>query len=205
MNDRDILDLTEALTGGICTLGEARRKPEDGGIPPEPGLYSWWITEHDALPGVPAKALPGHSLYLLYIGIAPKDDRSRQRLRSRVCSNHMTGNIGGSTFRLSLAALLWERLGWMPVWRGDRPQLPRDDNRALSTWQAEHLRIGWVIRSEPWRYERPVIARLQPPMNLAENAAHPFHKTMSDARSRLRHTARLTNQCPPTAVTTCGS
>jgi GIY-YIG catalytic domain len=188
----DVLDLIEALTAGICTLGEARRKPGDGGIPPEPGLYSWWITEQDALPGVPANLFPGHSLYLLYVGIAPKDDRSRQRLRSWVCSNHMTGNIGSSTFRLSLAALLWRSLAWTPVWRGDRPQLSRDDNRALSIWQTEHLRIGWVVRPEPWRYESAVIAGLQPPMNLAENAGHPFHKTMSDARRRLRAGARVT-------------
>jgi hypothetical protein len=185
----DLHDLLRQLIDQPLTLGEARRSPREGGIPAEPGIYSWWTTTREALPGVPAQLGEGRSGFLLYVGISPRNASSAQGLRSRVCSNHMAGNIGGSTFRLSLASLLWRSQGWQPVWKGDRAQLSRDHNKALSEWQREHLRIGWVVCPKPWLQEPPLIGRLSPPMNLAENKDHPLHATMSAARGALREEA----------------
>lgn len=182
-------DIVARLTERPCTLRQARRKAADGGVPAEPGMYSWWTITPGALPGVPAQPVTGRTECLLYVGISPKRHTSSQGLRSRACSNHMSGNIGGSTFRQSLAALLWRLEGWQPLWKGDRPHLSRDDNRALSAWQAENLRIGWAVCREPWLYESQVIACLAPPMNLAENKSHPFYMTMSAARAALRQEA----------------
>jgi len=47
-----------------------------------------------------------------------------------------------------------------------------------------------VAQPEPWTHEPTVIERLQPPLNLAGNTSHQFHRTMSDARAAFRAAAR---------------
>ena len=189
----DARRVVEALEGAGATPPCARRPAVTGGAPAEPGLYAWWarrgaIPALDATPGVTS------DLRLFYVGIAPARDTSPATIRSRVVGQHLGGNIGGSTFRLSLTALLWEEQGWRPCWRGDRAQLPAEDNAALSVWQNEHLQVTWAVRARPWEVEGEVIAAMEPPLNLAANAAHPFHATLTAARSRLREHARR-NPC----------
>src|SRR3954469_21177333 len=73
------------------------------GLPSEPGLYAWW-TVPGSIPDVthcPHPTLP--DLDLFYVGISPSGARSSQNLRRRVAGNHIKGNTGGSTFRLTLA------------------------------------------------------------------------------------------------------
>jgi hypothetical protein len=106
-------------------------------------------------------------------------------LRTRVAGNHIKGNTGGSTFRLTLASLLFETKAWQPVMT-DRPLLTRDDNRALTEWQHEHLHLTWATHPEPWTIEHEVIAQFQPPLNLAGNRAHPLGPTISAARRRSK-------------------
>jgi hypothetical protein len=64
-----------------------------------------------ALPDVPLGGAPPH---LVYVGIAPSRLTSRATVRPRVVGNHIGGNLAASTFRRSLAALLWRRQGWTP-------------------------------------------------------------------------------------------
>jgi hypothetical protein len=70
--------------------------------------------------------------------------RPTATLRSRIRSQHLRGNIGSSTFRQSLAALLWRQQGWNTRWSGSRTQLTREHNLALSEWQRNQLRVAWV-------------------------------------------------------------
>jgi len=88
-----------------------------------------------AIHGVNGPSHPSEPFELLYVGIAPKDGRSRATLRSRIHGQHLGGNIGSRTFRHSLAALLFEAMGWTTRWSGSRAQLSREDNGALSDWQ----------------------------------------------------------------------
>jgi hypothetical protein len=81
-------------------------------------------------------------------------------------------------------------MAWQPVMT-DRPLLTRDDNRALTKWQHEQLRLTWRTHPEPWAVEHEVIAQLQPPLNLAGNSAHPFAATVSAARRRFKDRALL--------------
>ena len=106
--------------------------------------------------------------------------------------NHLGGNTGSSTFRLSLAALLLEAEHFVPVTTKTKFILTRADNRRLSEWQEASLRLAWCEQEEPWdgTLERNVIATMQPPLNLAENRSHPFHATMSAARQNFRNAAR---------------
>jgi hypothetical protein len=181
-------EVVAALCASLTSPEVARAKPKDGGVPPSPGLYAWWCDE-ESLPGVPLREVDGVTDRLVYVGIAPSRAGSRQTLRGRICGNHLRGNIGSSTFRLSLAALLWQREGWSLSRRGNSPVLVPEDNQALSAWQREHLRVSWTVRPHPWEVEPQVIKALSPPLNLAENRQHPYSWTLSEARQRLRSAA----------------
>jgi hypothetical protein len=163
----------------------------NGGVPKAPGVYAWWIVP-GGLPGVPSHRHPLDEvgLDLLYVGIAPESETSKENLRRRVVGKHLRGNTGGSTFRYSLAALLTERENFGPVCKGKKFLLLRPENDRLSAWQADNLSVTWCERPEPWSIEDEVIATMQPPLNLAQNRGHPFHATMSLARERFRERAR---------------
>ena len=139
---------------------DARKRAAAGGAPPEPGLYAWWLADRGALPDVPLAAVEGRPEWLLYVGIAPSRPGSRQTLRGRICGNHLRGNITGSTFRLSLAALLWQQEEWALRRRNNRVLLAPEANAALTAWQAEHLRVSWSTNARPWDIEQQVIKAL---------------------------------------------
>ena len=171
--------VVEELRGRQAVALEAAREPS--GIPTEPGFYAWWLIDRTALPDVPLDDPPPH---LLYVGIAPSRASSRATVRSRVLGNHIGGNLAASTFRRSLAALLWRREGWTP-YRTARGKLrfTREENAALTAWQFENLLLSWAVTTEPWQIEQRVIADLKPPFNIDHNSAHPFCATMKAARA----------------------
>lgn len=189
--------IVKALYGAPVSPAVARRRPDDGGLVEAPGFYAWWLVP-DALPGVPPQPHPrdGTDLDLLYVGIAPNSAKSQRTVRSRVLDNHLGGNIGSSTFRYSLAALLMDAESFQPTMKktekATKYQLSREDNRRLSDWQQMSLFLTWCEQPEPWKgkLEKRVIAAMQPPLNLAENQSHPFHEVLSKARGRLRDAAR---------------
>jgi Holliday junction resolvase RusA-like endonuclease len=183
-------DVIVRLTATTVTPADGKAKASrgapslHGGVPAEPGLYAWWVAP-GVLPGVTGPPHPRERRELLYVGIAPSRAASQASLRS-VVGQHLGGNINTSTFRLSLAALLSERQGWHPIWRGERPRLTPEDDKRLSDWQQQNLRLSWAVQSAPWRVEGAVIAALAPPLNLADNSSHPLHATLSRARDDLR-------------------
>jgi hypothetical protein len=159
-------------------------------LPAENGIYAWW-TESGAIPEVPERSHPrDETLQLFYIGIAPKDSRSSATLKSRIVENHLRGNTGSSTFRFALAALLMDTLRFTPHQTRTKYVLPSSQNQALSAWQSQHLKLTWVEHDQPWLIEDAIIAALGPPLNLAGNASHPFHSTLSEARATFREAAR---------------
>src|SRR4051794_29915263 len=168
------------LRGDLRTVADAHRLPNAGGLPESPGLYAWWMVP-GVIHGVTGPSHPAQPFELLYVGIAPKDGQSRATLRSRIRGQHLGGNIGSSTFRQSLAALLFEAMGWTTRWSGTRAQLSPEDNGALSDWQREHLRLAWVERPRPWTIEAQVIALMQPSLNLADNASRPLYHRLRKA------------------------
>lgn len=187
--------VTELRRTPLMTIAEARRTPEAGGVPDQPGFYAWWV-QPGALPDVPPTPHPTELWNLLYVGIAPDDAESKIRLRSRVLEYHCRRNVGSSTFRFDLASLLFEREGWKPTRTTTRPKLVRDDNRALREWQEKYLRIRWAIQPEPWTLEGAVIAVMRPPLNLAQNTCHPFYAVMKEARARFRDESWRTIERP---------
>ena len=140
--------LTEELSKPV-TLTEARRSPTEGGVPADPGFYTWWTATADALPDVPPAPHPtDRSLSLLYVGIAPARLASNANLRSRVIGQHIGGNLGSSTFRRSLAALLWEQQGWRPFMTpGGKVAFSPEDNAALTVVPEDVVNPGegWAV------------------------------------------------------------
>jgi hypothetical protein len=158
-------------------------------VPSEPGFYAWWIRP-GALPEVPSQPHPVHPVDLLYAGIAPSRDTSTSSLRTRICGQHIGGNIASSTFRFGLAALLSKREGWVPVLSDSgKVSLILGANKKLSQWQIENLRVAWTVVEEPWRFECDVIQLLRPPMNREFNQQHPFYASIGAARAELRQAA----------------
>jgi hypothetical protein len=160
------------------------------GAPVAPGFYAWWAIP-SAIPGVPSPAHPVESVELLYVGIAPKNSTSSARLRSRLCRQHIGGNIVASTFRFGLASLLWQVEGWTPRRSASgKYRLSREENQALSAWQRHHLRVSWAVIDVPWQVEPDVVRAMEPPMNRHHNESHPFYEQMGLARDRFRDAAR---------------
>src|SRR5689334_13032085 len=114
-------ELAARLHRTLHTVPAAHRTAAQGGLPESAGLYAWWVSPR-AIPGVAGPAHPLQPFELLYVGIAPKDAKSTATLRSRVRGQHLGGNIGSSTFRQSLAALLLEEQAWVTRWSGSRSQ-----------------------------------------------------------------------------------
>jgi hypothetical protein len=159
-------------------------------LPAEPGFYAWWAPRN-ALPRVPTVPNPiKEYLTLLYVGISPARPSSRGTIRSRVKGNHLRGNVGSSTFRFILAALLVDELELRPFMRGAKIALPPTANKDLSEWMQANLHLTTYVRPEPWMIEDAVVARLGPPLNSAGNSAHPFRSQVRAARTSFRERAK---------------
>lgn len=102
----------------LRTVEETRHALDSN--PDAHGLYAWWLINPEAMPDVPTTRHPSEpDTGLLYVGVGPTSTRSRQKLRQRF-TDHTRRNTGSSTFRLVLAAFLFERQGWQPYWTDRR-------------------------------------------------------------------------------------
>lgn len=182
----DVDAVVHELLSAPVRCGQATQPPSSGGVPAVAGLYAWWA-DAGAIDGIPIRPHPDIAgISLLYVGISPARLGSGQTLRGRIVGNHLHGNTGSSTFRLTLAAFLFDAQGWRPIARGPKTTLAPADNRALSNWQADRLAVSWSLHAEPWAVEQRVIERMQPPLNLAANAGADFYETVREARRRFR-------------------
>jgi GIY-YIG catalytic domain len=183
----DFSDVVQALQRRAVAVPQVLRSPEL--LPAAPGFYSWW-SHKGALADVPHVPHPlDEELSLLYVGISPARETSTQTIRSRVLGNHLNGNVGSSTFRFVLAALLLDGLDLHPYLRGTKVALSAQENERLSAWQREHLLLTSCPRERPWEIEANTIGQLTPPLNSAGNAAHAFYPTVRAARAEFRRRA----------------
>lgn len=124
---------------------------------------------------------------LLYVGVAPRAPGTRT-LADRVGRDHTTGNIGGSTFRQSLAALLVDSLALKPKLGSDRSRLVSEG--PLQQWIDRNCGVTFARHPSPWTCEAEVILALRPPLNI-DQSAHPFSAKVSARRSALRRACGL--------------
>lgn len=114
-------------------------------LPPRsPGVYSWFFRRLPA-PVPTTGCVMRDGAVLLYVGISPKNPKSRQTLRSRI-RYHFRGNAEGSTLRLTLGCLLEAKLGTVlrRVGSGKRKTFGEAE-RKLTAWMAEN---AWLAGSK---------------------------------------------------------
>jgi len=157
----------------------------------QPGLYAWWADSkaRRAISGALGLDVPE----LIYAGEAgatrwPSGARSSATLRSRIHTNHLSGNVSSSTFRLTLAAILLEDLGLEVV----KPEQlsPRSD-QALSAWIRRHLHIAiapYPDRDHLTEVEERVLDRLDPILNIRGRPSSPARRRLTELRRRIRRT-----------------
>ena len=146
-----------------------RTFPADPVASESPGLYSWWAdTEAQNLFRQVVETPIGKFLYVGQAGATrwPSGRKSTATLKSRIRSNHMRGNLSSSTFRLTISALLRDPL---KLHLAEPRKLSREDNRLVSDWIRDHLRVTIVPledRDSLEDVEQAVLDRLDPPLNL---------------------------------------
>ena len=164
-------------------------------VPASPGLYGWYFRQPP--PGVDAsRCFSSGEFVLLYAGISLRSPlahgliRPTQTLRSRI-RTHMHGNAEGSTLRLTLGCLLSETLGMelRRVGNGRRFTFSRGE-AVLSDWMGQNARVCWAETLTPWLAESRLIQSVPLPLNLAQNADHPFHESLNRLRREARERAR---------------
>jgi len=178
--------VAELLTGPVRTPSHARP-------PVASGFYTWWCRVDrldDSAPVMPMEARPpiDENWSLLYVGISPSSPNSTRNIASRFAKDHVGGNIGGSTFRQSLASLLFDALRLQARVGSDRSRLISEV--ALSRWIENSCGVTFARAERPWELERAVISALNPPLNL-DAGTHPFRAEVSARRSALRRACGL--------------
>lgn len=152
------------------------------------GLYSWWVDgagARDLTAGL-GHPLDDGRIYAGQTGATkwPSGGTGANTLRKRI-HQHITGQIRGSTFRLTLAAALADALALEHV--GPKQLAPRS-NAELTAWVRRHLQVAVHPFSEPDALvdlERRVLARLDPPLNLDGMPPTVLRARVGEQRARL--------------------
>ena len=163
---------TEGIVARLSNPDEAEdplRISENSVAGDSPGLYSWWAdsTAIDLFAKVVGPVPVDHCIYVGQTGATqPSGKSSRATLKSRIMGNHLRGNVGSSTFRKTISAILFEPLNL----RLEKPeQLTRNSNKMVSAWIKNHLRVAivpYTDRGTLLDLEKQVLASLNPPFNL---------------------------------------
>jgi len=185
--------IVDALVGHLSDPANsepAATFPADQAATDRPGLYSWWVDEEalTTLSTLFGAAMPR----LIYAGQTGATSKRSRRvrvatLRSRICHNHLRGNVGSSTFRKTITAVLLEPLA-LRLSRADC--LDKSSNAALSAWMRAHLRVvtaPYDDRDQLAEMEQAVLEQLDPPLNLMGMPSTPIRVKLSALRHRLGH------------------
>jgi hypothetical protein len=201
--------------GDDANAESARSFPRDAARAERPGLYAWWVDDEGR--SILETSIGGNLSALIYAGQAGATsarsltERSAT-LRSRITGNHLNGNIGSSTFRKTLTALLKEPLDLRVA--GAR-KLDIASNAKVSAWMRDHLQVATVPvddRGTLLAIEEGVLRRLNPPLNLMGMAPSPERRRLSALRAILgsldgnEHTKeKNASKLPPESITPASS
>ncbi len=159
-------------------------------IPAARGVYAWFFREVPSY--VPVDGCYSRDgLTLLYVGISPKNARSRQNLRKRI-TYHYRGNAEGSTLRLTLGTLLADNSDFplRRVGSGRRMTFTHLGEQWLDEWMEQNAMVCWIEHPEPWLLEHALLLEYSLPLNIQDNRHHPFCATLSGLRQLAKQQAR---------------
>jgi hypothetical protein len=188
VTDAEVRAALRALDTAPVLIG-AREWSEVASAFNAPGLYAWWVDATGAVNlsiGLADEVAAGR----IYAGQAgatkwPSGRVGGATLRSRISSQHLGGNIGGSTFRLTLASVLAKELGLQPI---APKKIGRDGESRLSQWMRDHLAVAvhaFEDRDALADLEHRVLGELNPPLNLEGRPASGIRAALSRLRAGL--------------------
>jgi hypothetical protein len=166
--------LTEGeITAALAALGNSAARVPARSWPgsltglDQPGLYAWWVDLSGAAMlsvSLGAEVAAGR----IYAGQAgatawPSGTRRVATLRSRIGGNHIRGSVRGSTFRLTLAAVL---RGPLELKVAGPRKLDSGSEQRLTTWILTHLEVAVHPFPDADRLgdlARSVLSSLDPP------------------------------------------
>jgi len=154
-----------------------------------PGLFAWWSDEAGALDlsrGLGLTVAPGR----IYAGQAgatkwPSGRPSTNTLGTRIGEMHLGGKVRMSTYRWSLAAVLF---GQLEVQVQAAMLITASSEQALTAWMREHLSVAVHAhddRDTLGGLERAVLLRLDPPLNLGQMPPAPVRARLTELRRRI--------------------
>lgn len=179
----------------VATLLSGEVRSPLAAVPPrEHGFYAWWCQPDQlarAKPEIPKEHRPPvqATWSLLYVGISPIGPDTPRNIAIRFAKDHTGGNIGSSTFRLSIASLFAESLALQPRSGSDRARLTSEV--ALSQWIEASCGVTFAPTERPWEKEAEVIRILNPPLNLDHKGTHPFRFAVRDRRAALARACKV--------------
>ena len=154
-------------------------------IPEVPGNYLVLIRDYEKFPNLDydTSFQVFQGMDVIYTGVAGSS------LRSRIWKNHLSGNAGHSTLRLSLGCLMGYTLIPRDKKDPDNGHVRFDDNdeRELTAWMKENLIFYYMPFDMPEVLENELIERLNPPLNLLKNFNEEnmeFRLALSDLRKK---------------------
>lgn len=159
-----------------------------------PGLYAWWIDEEGG-----AELSRGLGLTIeagrIYAGQAgatkwPSGKAGENTLGKRIGQMHLGGKVRMSTFRWTLAALLFDQLS-VPVQASLLTTPPSE--QALTEWMRAHLSVAvhpHDDRDTLEGLERHVLKSLDPPLNLRHMQPTPGRARLTELRRRVSREVR---------------
>ena len=174
---------------GAPTLVSARDWPAGVTCLDRPGLYAWCV---DAAGAADLARGLGFAVDAgcIYAGLAgatwwPSGKTTDQTLGRRIGQMHLGGKVRMSTFRWTLASLLFDQLE-MQV-QASMLITPASE-QALSEWMREHLCVAvhpYDDRDTLAELEHAVLERLDPPLNLRHMQPTPVRARLTQLRRRI--------------------
>jgi hypothetical protein len=192
LEERDAWSAIEGLDGAP-TLMRAGDWPADLTCLERPGLYAWWVDEIGAVDltrGLGLELMAGR----VYAGQAgatkwPSGKSGADTLGKRIGQIHLGGKVRMSTFRWSLAAILFDQLD-LDV---QSPMLitPASE-QALTAWMREHLSVAVHAHDDRDTLEglaRQLLVLLDPPLNLRHTEPTSLRARLTELRRRISREA----------------
>ena len=142
-----------------------------GKLPDTAGAYLISVKNIDALPDLmkELKFKTVEGLPVIYVGIAGRPTSKVKSLRKRDYRTHFNGTARRSTLRKSLGVLFDFEKEFENRESNSKYKFIRSQEEQLTEWMKENLVMNFMAIERPMEFERFMIMKYEPPLNLTDN------------------------------------